>query len=185
MSLVGYARVSSSGQTLEVQREQLLAAGCEKVFEEKRSGTTTDGRDQLQQALEWVREGDTFIVCRLDRLARSIIDLRTIVDQLTAKRVEFRVLQQGAIDTTSPHGRLMLSMLAAFAEFETDLRKDRQAEGISKAKAEGRYKGRKPSVPTDEVRKLHSEGVRPAEIARRLKIGRASVYRALGQEADG
>lgn len=179
MSLVGYARVSSTGQTLEVQRDQLHAAGCSKVFEEKRSGTTTEGRDQLALALDYAREGDTFVVCRLDRLARSIIDLRQIVDRLTAKKVEFRVLQQGEIDTASPHGRLMLSMLAAFAEFETDLRKERQAEGIAKAKAEGRYKGRKPSVPSDEVRRLHGEGVGPAEIARRLGIGRASVYRAL------
>lgn len=179
MSLVGYARVSSAGQSLEVQREQLSAAGCEKVFEEKRSGTSREGRDQLDLALSYVREGDMFVVTRLDRLARSLLDLRQIIDKLSAKGVGFKVLQQSAIDTESPNGRLMLNLLAAFAEFETDLRSERQREGIAKAKAEGRYKGRKPSVPTEKVRALHAEGVRPAEIARRLKIGRASVYRAL------
>lgn len=180
MALIGYARVSSAGQSLDVQREQLFAAGCSKVFEEKRSGTTTDGRDQLALVLDYVREGDVLIVTRLDRLARSMIDLRGIVDRLNAKQVGFRALQQGAIDTTRSDGRLMLNILASFAEFETDLRKERQADGIAKAKSEGRYKGRKPSVPDDEVRKLHGEGVGATDIARRLGIGRASVYRALG-----
>lgn len=179
MAIVGYARVSSTGQSLELQREQLVMAGCEKVFEEKRSGGSQEGREQLALVLDYVREGDVLVVTRLDRLARSMIDLREMVDRLTAKKVEFKALQQGAIDTTTSSGRLMLNMLASFAEFELDLRKERQREGIDKAKAEGRYKGRKPSVPADEVRKLHAEGVGPAEIARRLQIGRASVYRAL------
>lgn len=179
MALVGYARVSSYGQSLDVQREQLKAAGCEKLFEEKRSGTSTVGRDQLDQALSYVREGDTFIVTRLDRLARSIVDLRQVIDSLTAKGVHFRALQQGEIDTASTTGRLMLNLLGAFAEFETDLRKERQREGIEKAKGEGRYKGRKPKVNAEDVRRLQAEGVRPTEIARRLSIGRASVYRAL------
>jgi DNA invertase Pin-like site-specific DNA recombinase len=179
MAMVGYARVSSTGQSLELQREQLVMAGCEKVFEEKRSGGSQDGREQLALALDYVREGDTLVVTRLDRLARSMIDLREMVDRLTAKKVEFKALQQGAIDTTTSSGRLMLNMLASFAEFELDLRKERQREGIDKAKAEGRYKGRKPSVPVDQVKALHAEGIGPAEIARRLKVGRASVYRAI------
>ncbi len=179
MATIGYARVSSSGQSLEIQREQLVAAGCDKVFEEKRSGGSQDGRAQLTLALDYVREGDVLIVTRLDRLARSMIDLREIVDRLTEKKVEFKVLQQGAVDTTTSSGRLMLNMLASFAEFELDLRKERQREGIEKAKAKGVYKGRKPSVPNDEVRKLHAKGVGPAEIARQLQIGRASVYRAI------
>jgi len=179
MAVIGYARVSSTSQSLELQREQLIAAGCEKLFEEKKSGGSQDGREQLALALDYVREGDTLIVTRLDRLARSMIDLRDIVDRLTAKGVQFKALQQGAIDTSSSSGRLMLNMLASFAEFELDLRRERQREGIDKAKAEGRYKGRKPSVPINEVKALHAEGIGSAEIARRLKIGRASVYRAI------
>lgn len=180
VAVIGYARVSSTGQALELQREQLAAAGCEKVFEEKRSGGSQEGREQLALALDYVREGDVLVVTRLDRLARSMVDLREIVDRLTAKKVEFKALQQGSIDTTTSSGRLMLNMLASFAEFELDLRRERQREGIDRAKAEGRYKGRKPSVPAEQVRKLHAEGVGPAEIARRLQIGRASVYRAIG-----
>jgi len=179
MAVIGYARVSSTSQSLELQREQLIAARCEKIFEEKKSGGSQDGREQLALALDYVREGDTLVVTRLDRLARSMIDLREIVDRLIAKGVQFKALQQGAIDTSSSSGRLMLNMLASFAEFELDLRKERQREGIEKAKAKGVYKGRKPSVPTEQVRKLHAEGVGPAEIARRLQIGRASVYRAI------
>ena len=179
MSLIGYARVSSSGQSLELQREQLREAGCTKVFEEKRSGGSRADRDQLALCLDYVREGDTLLVTRLDRLARSIVDLREVLDRLSTKGVQFRALQQGAIDTTSSNGRLMMNMLGAFAEFELDLRRERQREGIDRAKAAGVYKGRKRSVPAAEVSRLHAEGVGPAEIAKRLKIARASVYRAL------
>lgn len=179
MAQIGYSRVSSESQSLEVQEEQLLAAGCERIFAEKRSGRTTEGRDALADALNWVREGDVFIITRLDRLARSITDLRRIVDQLTAKGVGFRVLQQGGLDTTTSEGRLMLNILASFAEFEADIRKERQADGIAKAKAAGVYKGRPATINVEEVAKLKAEGVGPAEIARRLGIGRASVYRAL------
>jgi DNA invertase Pin-like site-specific DNA recombinase len=177
MAVVGYARVSSVGQSLDVQLTQLHAAGCEKVFSEKRSGTTTEGRDQLAEALDWVREGDVLVVCRLDRLARSIIDLRKIIDRLTAMGVGFRCLQQGTIDTTTSDGRLLLNILAAFAEFETDIRKERQADGIAKAKAEGKYRGRPPSIDADAIAQLEAEGLGASEIARRMGIGRASVYR--------
>lgn len=179
MPLIGYARVSSSGQSLEVQRDQLLAAGCSRIFEEKRSGLSQDGREQLALALDYVRDGDVLVVTRLDRLARSITDLRQIVDRLTTKEVGFRALQQCDLDTSTSNGRLMLNMLGAFAEFEADLRRERQREGIDRAKANGIYKGRKPSVPVDEVRKLKAEGMAPTEIAKRLNVGRASVYRAL------
>ena len=140
MHLFGYARVSTSGQSLDVQRQQLEAAGCERVFEETRTGTTTEGRQALADALDWVREGDVFVVTRLDRLARSMGDLQNIIAKLNAKSVGFRALQQGAIDTTSSSGRLMLNMLGAFAEFETDLRRERQREGIEKAKGLGVYR---------------------------------------------
>ena len=181
LSLIGYARVSSSGQSLELQREQLSEAGCTKIFEEKRSGTSQEGREQLALCLDYVREGDTLVVTRLDRLARSMLDLRQIVDRLTNKGVAFKAIQQGAIDTSNSNGRLMLNLLAAVAEFETDLRKDRQREGIEKAKAAGVYKGRKRTVPSDEVKRLRAGGTGPAEIARKLGIGRASVYRALNE----
>jgi DNA invertase Pin-like site-specific DNA recombinase len=177
--MVGYARVSSSGQSLDVQLAALKDAGAEKVFAEKRSGTTTDGRDALAEALGFVREGDQLLVTRLDRLARSAGDLHTIVRRLADKGVGFRCLQQGGMDTTTSTGKLLLGVLASIAEFETDIRRERQREGIDKAKAAGVYKGRKPSVPTDRVRELHAAGMKPTVIAKELGIGRASVYRSL------
>ncbi|OWR16218.1 DNA-invertase hin [Brevundimonas diminuta] len=184
MAVVGYARVSSTGQSLEVQEEALRAAGCEKVFAEKRTGTTQEGREELRRALEYVREGDTFVVSRIDRLARSVSDLSEIVAVLTTKGVSFRALQQGEFDTTAATGRLFLTMLGAFAEFETSLRRERQMEGIEKAKAEGRYKGRPKSVDAAAIRRLHSEGQKPAHIAKRLGIARSTVYAAL-KEGSG
>ena len=177
---IGYARVSSTGQSLEVQEEQLRAAGCDKLFSEKRSGTSLDGRQALEDAIEFAREGDTLLVTRLDRLARSGGDLQNIVNKLNAKGVGFRCLQQGAVDTTTGMGKLVLGILGAVAEFEADIRKERQLEGIAKAKAAGVYKGRKPSVDVEAVKALKVSGKGPAEIAKELGIGRASVYRALG-----
>lgn len=179
MAVIGYARVSSSGQSLEVQLEQLQAAGCEKVFAEKRRGTSTEGREQLALALDYVREGDVFVVTRLDRLARSVADLTGIIRRLTEKGVSFQCVQQREVDTTTTTGRMVLNIMAAVAEFETDLRRERQLEGIAKAKERGVYKGRKPSVDIAEVRRLKTDGVRPSEIARRLNIARSSVYEAL------
>ncbi|MBB3474026.1 recombinase family protein [Sphingomonas sp. BK345] len=177
--IVGYARVSSTGQSLDIQLELLRAAGCARVFGEKRSGRTRDGREELAEALEFVREGDTLVVTRLDRLARSVGDLFAIIDHLHIKRVQFRCLQQSGVDTDSSSGRLMLAILGAVAAFEADIRKERQADGIAKAKEAGIYKGRKPTVDMELVRKLHADGKRPTMIARELGIGRASVYRAL------
>jgi DNA invertase Pin-like site-specific DNA recombinase len=177
--LVGYARVSSVGQSLDIQLAALNEAGCEKVFSEKQSGTATGKRDSLREALDFVREGDTLVVTRLDRLARSAIDLHTIVSQLARKGVSFRCLQQSGVDTSTSTGKLLLGMLAAIAEFETDIRKERQREGIERARAAGVYKGRKPSVDVAAVRQLRESGVSPTVIAKQLGIGRASVYRAL------
>jgi DNA invertase Pin-like site-specific DNA recombinase len=177
--LVGYARVSTAGQSLEVQQDQLTAAGCEKVFAEKRSGASVEDRVQLAEALSYAREGDTLVVTRLDRLARSMIDLRQIVDSLAAKGVTFRCLQQGAIDTTRSDGKLLLNILASFAEFELDIRKERQKDGIEKAKANGVYKGRPRKLDGDRITALHRDGVGPSDIARQLGVSRASVYRAI------
>jgi len=176
--LVGYARVSSAGQSLEVQTDALRAAGCEKLFMEKESGTTTDNRKALADALEFIREGDCFIVTRIDRLARSVSDLETIVAKVKAKGAFLRAVDQ-PIDTSSPAGVAFLQMLGVFAQFETAIRKERQMEGIAKAKSEGRYKGRKPTVSVDQVKAMKAEGVRPVDIASKLGIARASVYRAL------
>jgi DNA invertase Pin-like site-specific DNA recombinase len=179
--LVGYARVSSVGQCLELQREQLTDAGCTKIFEEKRRGGSREDRDQLAACLEYVREFDTLVVTRLDRLARSIVDLRQIVDTLSAKGCAFRALQQSVVDTGTSSGRLTLNMLAAFAEFENDLRRERQREGIEKAKLEGRYRGRPATLPVEQILELKAQGQRPSDIARLANVSRSSVYRALSR----
>jgi DNA invertase Pin-like site-specific DNA recombinase len=185
--LIGYARVSSVGQSLEVQLEQLRGAGCEKIFAEKRSGRTAVDRPELQEAVSYAREGDALVVTRLDRLARSMIDLRQLVDDLAAKGVQFRCLQQGAIDTTRSDGKLLLNILASFAEFEADIRKERQRDGIERVKREEpeKYRGRPPSVDAARILELHGQKVRPVDIARKLGISRASVYRALPPKETG
>ena len=184
MATIGYCRVSSVGQSLDVQVEQLRAAGCEEIFSEKKSGTTTAGREQLDLALRFVRKGDVLVVTRLDRLARSLTDLSRIVDDLGARQVGFRCLQQGSVDTTKPEGRLMLGMLACFAEFETAIRKERQREGIDKAMEAGRYRGRPKTISGDQIEALRLEGLGPSAIAKRLGIGRASVYRHRASPAE-
>lgn len=177
--LVGYARVSSVGQSLDVQLEALQGAGCEKIFSEKRSGTSTAERTELEAALSFVREGDTLVVTRLDRLARSAADLHSLVRQLTTKGVTFQCIQQSGMETTSSTGKLLLGVLASIAEFEADIRRERQREGIEKAKAAGVYRGRKPSVDVTAILDLRSKGMGASEIAKTLGVGRASVYRAL------
>ena len=179
MSIVGYASVSSSSQNLDLQLEQLADVGCDKVFAEKVTGTSRNDRRALEECLDWVREGDTLVVTRLDRLARSGRDLHDIIAQLSAKQVGFRCVQQGAVDTTTSMGKLILGILGAVAEFETDIRKERQREGIERAKAAGIYKGRKPSVDVEQVRSLRHQGLGATDIATKLGIARASVYRAL------
>ena len=182
MSIVGYARVSSSSQNLDLQLEQLADAGCEKVFSEKVTGTSRNDRRALDECLDWLREGDTLVVTRLDRLARSGRDLHDIIAQLSAKQVGFRCVQQGAVDTTTSMGKLILGILGAVAEFETDIRKERQHEGIERAKAAGVYKGRKPTVDVEPGRSLRDQGLGATDIATKLHIARESVYRALKDE---
>ncbi len=177
--MIGYARVSSVSQSLDIQHEALAQAGCEKVFAEKMSGRSTTAREQLALALDFVREGDTLVVTRLDRLARSVGDLHQIIEKLAAKQVAFRCLNQSGIDTDTSTGRLMLAVLGAVAAFENDIRRERQMEGVMKAKAAGKYRGRPASIDPSTIRDLKAEGFGATEIAKRLKIGRASVYRAL------
>jgi DNA invertase Pin-like site-specific DNA recombinase len=174
----GYARVSSSGQDLSIQMESLKSAGCETIRKEKVSGTSIQGRDELNTLLEFVREGDEVVVTRIDRLARSVRDLQNIVFDLDKKGVVLSATEQ-PINTKTSAGKCFLDMLSVFSEFETNIRKERQMEGISKAKEKGVYKGRKPSVDIDKVKELKESGLGASQIARELKIGRASVYRAL------
>jgi len=174
----GYARVSTIDQDLSIQNTALTTAGCELVRAEKVSGTSLAGRDELDLLMQFMREGDELVVTRIDRLARSIGDLQDIVRALKAKGVALRALEQ-PIDTSTAAGKCFLDMLGVFAEFETNLRKERQLEGIAKAKAAGVYKGRKPSIPVDEVKALRAAGRGATEIAEELGISRKSVYRAL------
>lgn len=174
--IVGYARVSTSDQSLAIQLEALTAAGCEKVFSEKQSGTTAS-RPELQACLEFVRERDVLLVTRLDRFARSSVDLHNMIDRLSSKGVGFRCVEQGGIDTTSIHGQLMLGVLGAVAQFETNLRAERQREGVEAAKARGAYKGSKARIDPVRVREMLSRGMGPGEVAKLLGINRATVYR--------
>ncbi|MGR3760637.1 recombinase family protein [Roseobacteraceae bacterium NS-SX3] len=180
MATYGYARVSTTDQDLTIQRDALKAAGCEIIREEKISGTSRQGRDELKTLLEFVRDGDTLVVTRLDRLARSMDDLSSIARELQEKGVALKATEQ-PVDTCSAAGKAFFQMLGVFAEFETNLRRERQMEGISKAKAAGVYKGRKPSINVAEVKRLRDvEGMGATEIAKKLGIARTSVYRVLG-----
>ena len=174
----GYARVSTLDQDLTLQRAALKAAGCEVIRAEKATGTRRDGRTELQVLLEFLREGDTFVVTRIDRLARSVKDLQDIVHELKARGVKLKATEQ-PVDTGTAAGKAFLDMLGVFAEFETNLRKERQLEGIASAKARGVYKGRLPTIDPGAVRRLAGQGIGGTEIARQLKISRASVYRLL------
>lgn len=184
---IGYARVSSAGQSLELQLEQLEAAGCEKIYSEKKSGRSAADRLELGKALDQVRAGDVLIVTRLDRLARSVGDLHKIVGELDERGAAFHCLQQGGVDTSTSAGKLTLAILGAVAEFENDIRRERQRDGIERARELGVYRGRKPSVDRDAIAALYNGGeTSPAAIARRMNVGRASVYRVLDElEAAG
>src|SRR5258705_778745 len=178
MTVIGYARVSTNDQSLEIQEAALKAAGCGVIRAEKRSGTTASGRAELQTVLDFLSAGDVLMVTGIDRLARSIGDLQDIVRAVKAKGASLKATEQ-PIDTTTAAGKAFLDMLGVFAEFETNLRKERQLEGIAKAKAAGVYKGRPVSIDAAriaEVRRLKDQGLGASEIAKRLEIGRASVY---------
>jgi len=178
--LIGYARTSTLEQEagLDAQKRDLAAVGCEKVFEEQTSAT--GDRARLTAALDYLREGDTLVVTKLDRLARSVLHMGEIFNEIKAKKANLRILAMD-IDTATPTGTLLLNMLGAVAQFEREMMLERQREGIAKAKAEGKYKGRKATAraQSGEVLGLHKAGVSPTEIARKLGIGRTSVYRIL------
>ena len=175
----GYARVSSKSQDYAGQVAALEAAGCERIFSEKVSGKSTDGRREFDKLKRGLLPGDTVVVTKLDRLARSASHLHQIVDILTADSAGLRVLDDSGIDTTSRSGKLLFGILASFAEFETALRKERQMEGIARAKAEGRTGGRPKTVDEQRIRQLREEGLTVPQIVRQTGTSRAAVYRAL------
>ncbi|HEY0776644.1 MAG TPA: recombinase family protein [Gemmatirosa sp.] len=180
MPLSGYARVSTLDQDLGLQRAALRAAGCQVIRAETASGSRRDGRTEPQLLLDFVQPGDMLVVTRNDRLARSRKDLQDIVHELKQKGAALRATEQ-PVDTGTAARKAFLDMLGVFAEFETNLRRERQREGITAATARGVYTGRRPSIDPAAVRRLRDEEqLGPAAIARRLGIGRASVYRVLG-----
>lgn len=180
MASIGYARVSTSGQNLDSQLAAL--SDCEKVFQEKISGAKDD-RPELQAMLEWVREGDTVHVTKLDRLARNTRHLLEVSEYLQSKGVALNILNIG-INTATPTGKLMLTMIGAIATFEREMMLERQAEGIALAKLKGKYKGRKPTARSKakEVIELVENGTSKAEISHLLKIGITSIYRIIRDE---
>ncbi|AFC84734.1 recombinase family protein [Frateuria aurantia] len=176
--IVGYARVSTSGQTLDIQQEKLHAAGCTRIFSEKKSGRQADNRPELQSCLQFLRDGDTLVITKLDRMARSVLDLAKIADVLRTKGVALKVLDQ-AIDTTRPEGRLMFSLLGAFAQFENDIRAERQLEGIAKAKQKCVAFGRKRALTPEQCERVtilrRDEKFSIAQIAERFNVGPATI----------
>ena len=185
--IVGYARVSSTGQDHAVQVERLTAAGAEKIFSEKQSGLDRE-RAALDECLRFVREGDVLLVTKLDRLARSAAHLHQIVEALDRKGVGFRVLDDPSLDTTTRTGKLVFGILASIAEFETALRKERQLEGIAKAKAEGRTGGR-PAMLTPEIKaeigRLSTAGESVRKIAGAVGFSKSAVQKVLDAARKG
>lgn len=184
MARVGYARVSTIGQSLDVQLSKL--SDCDKVFREKRSGTTA-ARPQLKACLEYLREGDKLVISRLDRLARSTFHLSQIADGLSKKGIELEVIDQ-AIDTSTATGKLLFNMLGAIAEFETEIRKERQMDGIAKAKEKGVLFGRKSKLSKEELQKLRQQrtkGVKIKDLMEMYGLSKATVYRLLSSETVG
>ena len=181
---IGYARVSSTGQNLEAQVELLKKAGCEKIFQEKKSGTKRTDRTELENALDFVREGDTFLVTRLDRCSRNTLDLYKILELLNSKKVSFKATEQ-EFDTSTSTGKLMMGLLSVIAEFETDLRAERQAEGIKSALARGVKFGAKRKMTDEQVveaMELQKKGeMTNQQIADMFGVGRSTLLRYVAE----
>ena len=180
MSIIGYARVSTLDQDHTTQIERLESVKCKKIFSEKKSGTTKKNRTGLAECIAYMREGDTLAITKIDRLARSARDLHNMVHDLEKKGISLLVLDQ-QIDTRTSTGKAFLGMLAAFAEFETNIRKERQLEGIAKAKEKGVYKGRKATARALKPRMLEllADGMSKPKIAKEIGVSVASVYNVL------
>ncbi len=179
MAKIGYARVSSYGQSLDVQLEKL--SDCDRIFQEKQSARTTEAREQLGLCLDYVREGDQLVITKLDRLARSTRDLLNILNRLDKKQVKLHVIDQ-QIDTSTPAGMLLVTMLGAIAAFENDLRKERQTDGIALAKRRGVKFGRQRSLnqpQVDALKEKRAMGLKIRDLMTEFGVSKASVYRAL------
>ena len=174
---IGYARTSTVDQNLDAQIAALTAAGCGMVRREQKSGATLEGRPELKTILDFIHPGETLVVTRIDRLARSMRDLQTIVGRLKEKGAHLAATEQ-PVDTSTAAGKAFFDMLGVFAEFETNLRRERQAEGIKAAKRKGIYRGRPPKIDMEEIKSRLSKGMSPTQIARDMGISRGTVYKA-------
>lgn len=175
---VGYARVSSVGQNLDSQLQILKENNVEKIFQEKKSGRSMGNRDQLKELLDFVREGDEVWITRTDRIARSVLDLQLIVKQLTDKGVSLTATEQ-PISTKDATSKCFLDMLSVFAEFEANIRYERQMDGIKIAKEKGKFKGKQSTVDLDRLKTLMDEGYGATSISKQMNIGRTTVYRLM------
>ena len=180
MTTIGYARVSSTDQSNEVQLEKLKAAGCEVIRHEKVSGRSRDGRTELQTVLDFIRPGDVLCVYKLDRLGRSTRDVLNLVHELEQRGASLRVIEP-AVDTSGPMGRMVLTVLGMVAEMELGFIKERQAAGIAKAKAEGVYRGRPAKIDHERIKQLKAQGIGATEIAKAVGCKRAFIYKVLKQ----
>ena len=174
---IGYARTSTTDQNLDAQIKALEVAGCGMVRTEQKSGATLDGRPELKTILDFIHAGETLVVTRIDRLARSLKDLQTIVARLNEKGAHLAATEQ-PVDTSTAAGKAFFDMLGVFAEFETNLRRERQAEGIAAAKTRGKYRGRIPKINMHDIQAKLTAGATPTEIAREMGVSRGTVYKA-------
>ncbi len=174
---IGYARISTPDQNLDAQVSALKAAGCGMIRTEQKSGTSLDGRSELGTILDFIHPGEVLVVTRIDRLARSMHDLQTIVARIKDKGAHLAATEQ-PVDTSTATGKAFFDMLGVFAEFETNLRRERQAEGIAAAKQRGVYRGRTPKIDMDAIIAKLADGRSPTEIAREMGISRGTVYKA-------
>lgn len=174
---IGYARISTLDQNLDAQIAALKAAGCGMVRTEQKSGASLEGRTELKTILDFIHPGETLVVTRIDRLARSLRDLQTIVTHLKSKGAHLATTEQ-PVDTSTATGKAFFDMLGVFAEFETNLRRERQSEGIVAAKQRGVYRGRLPKIDMATIQAKLSEGMSPTNVARDLGISRGTVYKA-------
>lgn len=181
---IGYARTSTGDQNLNAQITALEAAGCGMVRQEQCSGATLEGRSELKTILDFIHPGETLVVTRIDRLARSMQDLQTIVAKLKEKGAHLAATEQ-PVDTSTAAGKAFFDMLGVFAEFETNLRRERQAEGIKAAKRRGVYRGRPPEIDSAAIQAKLESGLSPTEIAREMGISRGTVYKTKAQMPTG